>query len=98
MHVLVVYDVTDDRRRLKIADACLDYGLDRIQLSAFAGTLSRNHQEELMMKIGRLLGEGEGTIHLYPVDMKRKLIVGAPCTPTGKANNTAEADDTDDEG
>lgn len=65
--VLVVYDIVNDRVRSKIADACLDYGLDRIQFSAFAGELSRNHQQELMLKVRRLLGDTQGTITLVPI-------------------------------
>ncbi|MEP7287801.1 MAG: CRISPR-associated endonuclease Cas2 [Chloroflexota bacterium] len=67
-HVLLVYDIEEDRRRTKIADACLDYGLDRIQFSAFAGVLSRTHREELMLKISHLLDETPGKIHLYVID------------------------------
>jgi len=46
MQCLVVYDIPDDRVRGKVADICLDYGLDRIQYSAFLGDLQRTHQEE----------------------------------------------------
>jgi CRISPR-associated protein Cas2 len=76
--VLLVYDIEEDRRRTKIADACLDYGLDRIQYSAFIGVLSRTHQEELMLKISHLLDETPGKIHLYVIDekaWKRRLII-----------------------
>lgn len=76
--VLVVYDIVNDRIRSKVADACLDYGLDRIQFSAFAGELSRNHQQELMLKIKRLLGDSAGTITLVPIcekDWKSRIEV-----------------------
>ncbi len=66
-HVLVMYDITNDRVRGKIADACLDYGLDRIQFSAFYGKLGRNHWEELMLKMMMLLGDKAGKIELIPV-------------------------------
>ncbi len=69
-HVLLVYDIEEDGRRTKIADACLDYGLDRIQYSAFTGKLSRTHQEELMLKISHLLDETPGKVHLYEIDEK----------------------------
>jgi CRISPR-associated protein Cas2 len=65
--VLLVYDITSDKARNKIADACLDYGLDRIQFSAFAGSLSRNHQEELVLCIRNILGNGRGTVTLFPI-------------------------------
>jgi CRISPR-associated protein Cas2 len=76
--VLVVYDIVNDRVRGKVADACLDYGLDRIQFSAFAGELGRNHQQELMAKVRRLLGDTEGTITLVPIcekDWKNRIEV-----------------------
>jgi len=66
MHLILVYDIADDRIRAKIADACLDYGLDRIQFSAFTGQLSRNHQEELMLHIAKVLGKKPGNVMLIP--------------------------------
>lgn len=70
MHCLLIYDIPDDRQRLKIADACLDYGLDRIQYSAFAGDISRNLQEELFMKVTKILGKKAGIIQLIPICQK----------------------------
>ena len=55
MRLLIIYDIPNDRARTRVADACLDYGLERIQYSAFVGPLSRVHQRELEMKITRLL-------------------------------------------
>lgn len=78
MHILLIYDIEEDRRRTRIADTCLDYGLDRIQYSAFAGLLTRNHQEELMLKIRDLLDNTPGKIHLYTIDekaWKHRLVV-----------------------
>ncbi len=46
---------------------CLDYGLDRIQYSAFAGNLSRNHQEELWLRIGKIIRTVGGKVWLIPV-------------------------------
>ena len=67
MKVLLVYDITNDRVRGKVADFCLDYGLDRIQYSAFLGDLRRNRQEELMLKIEERLGDHAGNVQLYPI-------------------------------
>jgi CRISPR-associated protein Cas2 len=67
MHCVVVYDISDDRRRTKVADVCLDYGLDRIQYSAFLGRLSPNHQEELMLRMQKVLGRKKGNIQLFPL-------------------------------
>ena len=67
MNCLLVYDISDDKRRAKIADACLDYGLDRIQYSVFQGNISRNLQEELFQKAADILGQAVGSIQLIPV-------------------------------
>jgi CRISPR-associated protein Cas2 len=67
MKCLLIYDIPDDRTRAKIADFCLDYGLDRLQYSAFLGDLSANRQEELMLKIGQRLGKAAGRIDLFPM-------------------------------
>ncbi len=67
MKCLLLYDIPDDKIRTKIADFCLDYGLDRIQYSAFLGDLSSNHQEELMLKLSRRLGKAPGRIDMFPI-------------------------------
>ncbi len=67
MKCLLIYDIPEDHVRSKIADFCLDYGLDRVQYSAFVGDLSSNHQEELMLKITKKLGKAAGKIELFPI-------------------------------
>ena len=67
---LLVYDISHDRTRTRVANLCLDYGLDRIQYSAFMGVLSRNHQEELMLSIRRVLRRRGGNVQLYPLCQK----------------------------
>lgn len=67
LHTLLVYDIVDDRLRAKVADLCADYGLDRIQYSAFYGRLRRTHQEELMQRVARVLKKNPGRVQLIPV-------------------------------
>jgi CRISPR-associated protein Cas2 len=67
MRCLVVYDISDDRARAKVADYCQDYGLSRIQYSAFVGDISRSHQNELLQKIRRRLGKLESRVVLLPL-------------------------------
>lgn len=67
MQCLLVYDIPDDRLRGKVAEICLDYGLERIQYSAFRGELSHNLQEEIMEKTARKLGNKQGNIQLFPI-------------------------------
>jgi CRISPR-associated protein Cas2 len=64
---LVIYDIPDDRLRAKVADICLDYGLDRIQYSAFLGEMNHNRREELLQKVKRKIGKKEANVQLYPI-------------------------------
>ncbi|MBI4771567.1 MAG: CRISPR-associated endonuclease Cas2 [Chloroflexi bacterium] len=78
MQCLLVYDIPDDGKRQKIADACLDYGLDRIQYSAFLGPLLPTHREELMLKVKKILGRKAGNIQLFPLcekDWEARVVI-----------------------
>ena len=68
MRFLVLYDIPDDRLRGKVADVCLDYGLERIQYSAFAGELGGVHQRELVLKVGRVLGREPAKVRFLSLD------------------------------
>jgi CRISPR-associated protein Cas2 len=73
MNTLVVYDITSNRIRGKVADACLDYGMLRIQKSAFLGDMNRNRQEGLMVRIERILEKKKGNVQMFSIcdkDMK----------------------------
>ncbi len=89
MPVVLLYDISNDRIRLKVADECLNFGLDRTQYSAFIGELSRNHQETLMLKLTKLLGNAPGALLLVPVsgpDWERRFEV----RNEGEAQDAAE--------
>jgi CRISPR-associated protein Cas2 len=66
-YVILIYDIPDDKVRHKVSERCKDYGLDRIQYSAFAGAIDRNRREELMLCLKETLGKKEGDIRLQPV-------------------------------
>lgn len=70
MNVLVIYDISEDKIRNKVAEVCKDYGLVRIQWSAFMGKLSNNRREELNLKLIKTLKNYEGNIQLYPICSK----------------------------
>lgn len=68
MHCLVVYDIPDDRTRLRVAERCLDYGLDRIQYSVFLGEIHRGHQTALLTELRTLMAASPGgSIYLFPL-------------------------------
>jgi CRISPR-associated protein Cas2 len=79
--LFVIYDIQDDKQRAKVADACKDYGLRRVQFSTFFGDLNRNRQEELMQRVRRIVGDGEAYVLLLPTcerDLAAVLEVGRP--------------------
>ncbi len=50
VNTLVIYDIVEDKVRNKVAEICKDYGLQRIQWSAFFGLTNRNRREEMALK------------------------------------------------
>jgi CRISPR-associated protein Cas2 len=81
MKLLLVYDIPDDRLRTRVAGMCRDYGLVRIQYSAFLGELSPNHQEELLFKLRRRVGRSPCNIQLFPIgerELRLRKIIHVP--------------------
>lgn len=75
---LVVYDVPDDAIRHRFSETCLDYGLERFQMSAFSGDLSASRRKELFLRLKELLGKAPGRILVQPVgaeDFERRLVL-----------------------
>ncbi len=64
---MLIYDIEEDRLRTRISEVCLDYGLERIQFSAFFGKLNRNRRQELAMKLQNELGNESGWLRIIPV-------------------------------
>lgn len=63
----VVYDIEDDRIRLRIANVCRDYGLAHIQYSVFSGPLDSTRRGELHARLTDTLGGHKGNIIVLPV-------------------------------
>ena len=101
MQCVVVYDISDDGKRGKIADACLDYGMDRIQFSAFLGDLAPTHQEELMLRAQSILGKLPGNVQLFPICDKdwnaRRVIEQKPAPMTEVAISVGEVEGESDD-
>jgi CRISPR-associated protein Cas2 len=63
----LIYDIENDRLRTRAADICFDYGLERIQFSAFFGKLNRNRRQELALKLRNEIGDESARIRIIPV-------------------------------
>ncbi len=78
MITLVIYDISDDRIRLRVANTCKRFGLNRIQKSAFLGEISSSRRKELIKKLKRIL-KGEGNIQVFVIckpDFSLREIIG----------------------
>lgn len=67
LHTVVIYDIKDDRTRTRVSEACLDYGLERVQYSAFRGRLTRNKRQELFLRLQVILEDKAGKILVQPI-------------------------------
>lgn len=66
-HVLVIYDITPDDVRLKIASICKDFGLVRIQKSAFIGVLSSEKRKEMKLRLEKAMRGVKGNIQIFQI-------------------------------
>ncbi|HLH37595.1 MAG TPA: CRISPR-associated endonuclease Cas2 [Bryobacteraceae bacterium] len=65
--LVLIYDIENDRLRSRASDICLNYGLERIQFSAFFGKLNRNRRQELALHLQREMGNDSARIRIIPV-------------------------------
>ena len=65
--LVVIYDVENDRLRTRVSEICLDYGLERIQFSAFFGKLNRNRRQELALRMQSEIEDEPARVRMIPV-------------------------------
>jgi CRISPR-associated protein Cas2 len=57
----VIYDISENKLRSRVSEKCKDYGLERLQKSAFFGELDKNNAEMLALDIESILDTEETT-------------------------------------
>jgi CRISPR-associated protein Cas2 len=67
MRYVVIYDITDDNLRALVAETLKDYGLQRIQYSAFIGDLRRDELNSLIVDLKNLIRDLKENVQLYPL-------------------------------
>jgi CRISPR-associated protein Cas2 len=79
----VIYDISDNRLRLRVSEKCKDYGLERLQKSAFLGELDRNSAEMLAVEVQGILddeaGDEKDCVFILPMCnscMDKKITIG----------------------
>jgi CRISPR-associated protein Cas2 len=75
----VVYDISDDRTRQRVARRCQDFGLYRVQKSVYLGDLPPNRVEEVLLFSGQILDLQTDSVYVFPMcreDFDRVRVLG----------------------
>lgn len=67
MLTLVIYDISSDEVRTKLANRLFDYGLQRIQYSAFKGELNTHDREVLANELRKFVSGERDSIYVLPL-------------------------------
>ncbi len=74
----IIYDISDNKKRLKVSEQCKNLGLKRIQKSSFIGVISRNKAEMLAIKCREIIDKND-CVFLIPTCkncFSNKIIIG----------------------
>jgi len=75
----VIYDISDDKARNRVAKYCRNYGLYRVQKSVFLGDLDKNSIDEVFLRSKELIEQSD-SVYIFPMcdeDFKKVKIAGA---------------------
>ncbi len=66
LYILVIYDIVDNRRRVKFSDKMSGYGF-RVQKSAFEAMITDNLYKKLLTEIPSLIDQSIDTVRVYKI-------------------------------
>lgn len=81
MFLVVSYDITDDKRRVRLAKIMEDY-LTRVQYSVFEGELDDKHYREMVKRLKKVIALEADSVriyHLCEACLSRTEIIGTGC-------------------
>ena len=71
LFILIIYDITNNSKRVKFAKLLLGYGF-RIQKSAFEAVLTKTKYEKLKQEIPEFVDKEEDSIRIYQIKGKTR--------------------------
>ncbi|MCK4543181.1 MAG: CRISPR-associated endonuclease Cas2 [Spirochaetales bacterium] len=77
--VWLIYDISENKPRTKIAKACINKGLYRVQKSVFLGTLNKNQIDELDILCNEIINPDIDSVYIFPMcedDFKKVKLLG----------------------
>ena len=75
----LIYDISNNRIRTKVAKNCKEAGLYRVQKSVFLGSINRNRLDELVMQAEDLIEPATDSVYVFPLcqaDFKKVITLG----------------------
>jgi CRISPR-associated protein Cas2 len=82
--VWILYDISLNKPRSRVAKLCKEAGLYRVQKSVFLGSIGRNRLDELRMQINELMNEATDSVYIFPMcepDFKKVDLLGQAFDP-----------------
>ena len=79
MLVWVIYDISDNKSRKRVSDACKNYGLYRVQKSVFLGDLNSNQRDSLAIECEEHVNVDVDSVYVFPMDdqsFKKVKLIG----------------------
>lgn len=79
MKILVIYDVSDNGKRSRLANELKRYGLTRIQRSAFEGDIDSQRVKDIVRTISRIVDLRTDVVHIVPLgvrDWENRIVIG----------------------
>lgn len=67
MIIWILYDISNDNARNKVAKYCKQAGLYRVQYSVFLGKLEYNDQDSLRLQIESQINPDEDKVYIFPM-------------------------------
>jgi len=75
----VIYDISEDKTRNRIAKRCLNFGLYRVQKSVFLGDVEPNRLDEIELFSREEMDEATDSVYIFPMckeDFDKVRIIG----------------------
>lgn len=79
MLVWVIYDISEDKPRKKLADKSIEQGLERVQKSVFLGNIDQNLVDELVVYAEEKIDLDNDSVYVFPMcqkDFKKIELIG----------------------
>ena len=71
-YILIIYDIVNNSRRLKLSKYLLGYG-NRVQKSSFEAIISKKKLQELLSGLPKYVDKSEDSIRVYEISGKEKV-------------------------